>query len=292
MKRSRQSLSKPRRPLIAVLACLLSALAAEPLRAERSPLDIERERFLQEARFVSVESIPIGVANTRRATLSDGSSTHDAHVQTIDVTYQKFKTRKGTLINFRDHYAFNVAAYRLDRLLNMNMVPVSVVRRLPRDKAVHRDIRGDHASVTWWVDDVLMMDSERYESGAKAPDPAAWNDQMYQVRVFNQLVFNTDPNLTNLLITTEWRLWTIDFTRAFRPNRQLENAALVQRIDRRLYRGLQALSLEALERETSRHLTRAERKGVMARRDAILEVLADRIAARGEATVICDQPGH
>jgi len=30
----------------------------------------------------------------------------------------------------------------------------------------------------------------------------------------------------------------------------------------------------------------------MARRDAILEVLAERIAARGEAAVICDRPGH
>lgn len=292
MKHLRQLLSNPWRPLIAALACLLTALAAEQLRAERSPTDIERESFLQDARFVGMEKIPIGVANTRRATLSDGSSTHDAHVQTIDVTYQKFRTRKGTHINFRDHYGFNVAGYRLDRLLHLNMVPVSVTRRLPRDKAVHRDIRGEYAAVTWWVDDVLMMDSERHESGAKAADPRSWNDQMFQVRVFNQLVFNTDPNLTNILITTEWRLWMIDFTRAFRPHRQLENAALLQKIDRRVYRGLQALSLEALQRETSRHLTRAERRGVMARRDAILEVLAERIAARGEAAVICDRPGH
>ena len=292
MRRSRQSLSNPRRPLIAALAWLLSALAAGPLRAERSPSDIERERFLRETRFVGMETIPIGVANTRRATLSDGSLTHDAHVQTIDITYQKLETKKGTHINLRDHYGFNVAAYRLDRLLDLNMVPVSVVRRLPRDNVIHRDIRGDYAAVTWWVDDVLMMDSERHESGAKAPDPASWSDQMYQVRLFNQLVFNTDPNLTNLLITTEWRLWMIDFTRAFRPHRQPESTALLQRIDRRLYRGLQALSLEALKRETSRLLSQAERKGVMARRDAILRVLGERIAARGEAAVICDRPGH
>ena len=64
------------------------------------------------------------------------------------------------------------------------MVPVSVERKLG----------GDTGSVTWWVDDVMMMEMERYKKKVKVPPQrnAAWNDQMYQVRVFNQLVFNND----------------------------------------------------------------------------------------------------
>ena len=32
------------------------------------------------------------------------------------------------------------------------------------------------------------------------PDPDAWNAQMYTFRVFDQLVYNTDSNLTNALV--------------------------------------------------------------------------------------------
>jgi hypothetical protein len=39
------------------------------------------------------------------------------------MTYQ---TAMGTELNFRDTWKFNVAGYKLDRLLGMNMVPVSV----------------------------------------------------------------------------------------------------------------------------------------------------------------------
>ena len=39
---------------------------------------------------------------------------------------------------------------------------------------------------------------------------------MWVVRLFDQLIFNTDRNLGNLLIDKSWRLWMIDHTRAFK----------------------------------------------------------------------------
>jgi hypothetical protein len=84
----------------------------------------------------------------------------------------------------------------------------------------------------------------------------------------------------------------VDFTRAFRVQRQLQEPGLLQRVDRRLYDGLRALDREALKIETDRHLSGPERNAVMARRDLILAVLTERIATRGEAAVICDLPGH
>jgi hypothetical protein len=162
------------------------------------------------------------------------------------------------------------------------MVPVSVERTYRR-----RD-----AAFTWWVDDVLMTDAERYQRKIPPPDIVSWNDQKHQVRVFNQLIFNEDPNLGNYLIGSDWRLWMVDFTRAFRRHRELQEPHLLQRIDRRLYDGLRSLTLEALRRETAPHLTRPEMRAVMARRDLILGVFATRIAAQGEAAVVCDLPGH
>jgi len=43
------------------------------------------------------------------------------------------------------------------------------------------------------------------------------------MRVFSQLVYDTDRNLGNVLISEDWHLWMIDFTRAFRNNPWLEN---------------------------------------------------------------------
>ena len=79
------------------------------------------------------------------------------------------------------------------------------------------------AAVTWWVDDVQMTERRRYAKKIEPPDKARWNDQIYQVRVFNELVYNTDPNQGNLLITNEWKIVLIDFTRAFRTHKKLRH---------------------------------------------------------------------
>ena len=109
------------------------------------------------------------------------------------------------------------------------MIPVSVKRK----------IKGKRASVTWWVDDVKMMEDKRYRKKIAPPNRAKWNDQMFQVRIFNELVYNTDANLGNLLITNDWKLVMIDFSRGFRRHKALMNPKnlLNCKLDRRFYDG-------------------------------------------------------
>ncbi len=268
--------------VVGLLGCLTAVLAAAGLAASGPLSDAEKEEFLLRARVVSRQIIPIGVTASERATLTDGRLTHAAHIQTIDQTHRRLRARKAVYINLRDSYEFNIAAYRLDRLLDLRMVPVSV----------ERSVAGERAAVTWWVDDVLMMEAERRSRGVKPPDLAHWNDQMQQARVFTQLVFNTDPNLGNFLVATGWRLWMIDFTRSFRAYKRLPEPELIERIDRRVYRGLRRLSRKALRRETEGYLTGPEVNAVLARREQLLHLIDARIAAQGEPAVICDLPGH
>jgi hypothetical protein len=59
-----------------------------------------------------------------------------------------------------------------------------------------------------------MDEVERHKQKLVAPDPDAWNKQMYyKGRVFDELVYDTDANLTNVLIGEDWKIWRIDFTR-------------------------------------------------------------------------------
>ena len=280
VRRSKDPLPRPRPPAIAAVCCLFAAAATALLAGERTASDLEREEFLKRGAIGQVKVLSVGVTEPLRATLSYQGQTHYAHIQRVNTSLRRFRTSTRTYANFRDCYRYNIAAYRLDRLLGLDMVPVSV----------ERHYRGKPAAVTWWVDDVLMSDAERYQEEIPPPDMGRWLDQRYQSRIFNQLICNEDPNLGNLLIDQDWRL--IDFTRAFRRHHELQEPRAIEKVDRRLYEGLQALDLEGLERETAPYLTKQERNAILARRDKILEILDQRIATYGEAAIVCDLPGH
>jgi len=49
-----------------------------------------------------------------------------------------------------------------------------------------------------------MDEVERPQAEITAPDPEAWNNQMYKIRVFDELVADNDPNLTNVVIGEDW----------------------------------------------------------------------------------------
>ena len=221
----------------------------------------EMETFLREARIIRSRSAPGGITGSRRVTLTNGVLTHDAHVQGVDQAQRVFQGTRGVELNFRDSWRYNVAAYRLSVLLDLDMVPVTVQRHYDRGPA----------AFTWWVDDVLMDEGARRKKKVRAPDTHAWNQQMYVVRVFDQLIYNVDRNLGNLLITSDWRLWMIDHTRAFRRHRTLRAVGDLKGCDRTLLARLEALDKATVERELSSWLDLPEMAGLLARRDAILK---------------------
>ena len=75
---------------------------------------------------------------------------------------------------------------------------------------------------------------------------------MYNLRVFDQLLYDTDANLTNFLITENWKLWRVDFSRAFRLSRDLQSAKDLPMCGRDLLARLRALNRdEVLAKTTS-----------------------------------------
>ena len=215
---------------------LLSAQAPAPPAASLS--DAEMEQFLLHAKVLKSKGASKGVTASLRATLSDGKLTHDAHIQTIDEEKAQFQGTQGTEFNFRDTWRFNVAGYRVDRLIGLNMVPVSV----------ERGFGYTNAAYTWWVDDVMMEEGDRLKKKLEAPNVEAWNQQMQLVRLFDQLIANVDRNLGNLVITSDWRIFPIDHTRAFRRNHELKAADNVTRADRVVVEGLKTLNREMLKK--------------------------------------------
>jgi hypothetical protein len=246
---------------VVVLALLVHA---QPVASPAPSLsDSEMEQFLLHAKILKSKSASKGITGSLRATLSDGKLTHDAHIQMIDEEKAQFQGEKGTEFNFRDTWRFNVAGYRVDRLIGMNMVPVSVERRFGYQSA----------AFTWWVDDVLMDEGERLKKKLEVPNVAAWNQQMQIVRLFDQLIANVDRNLGNLIITKDWRVFPIDHTRAFRRNHELKSAANITHADRVVVERLKALDRETLKKSIGKYVTTFELDALLARRDAILKRL-------------------
>lgn len=231
----------------------------------------EQEQFLQTARIVSEQPIGTGLTKPLQATLTDGCRTHVAEIQHVNIYMADFHGADGSEErDFRDSWKFNVAAYRLAKLLGLtDMVPVSVARV----------VDGRPAAVTWWVDDVLMDERKRVAENVPPPDPARWRDQMDSIRTFDQLIYNMDRNRSNLLITRDWQVWMIDESRAFRKWTWLKDPRAITRCRLSLLRKLRGLTRAEVNRELGPYLSEDEISGLMARRDLIVTLLADHMHA-------------
>ena len=92
----------------------------------------EIEQFIRDAEVVHIEDIGTGVTNPKRAELAPGGP----------VTHIAFKPiRPGTYQGHWESYTSEIAAYELDKLLGLGMIPPTVEKR----------ISGDVGAAVMWV---------------------------------------------------------------------------------------------------------------------------------------------
>ena len=264
-----------RRLTLAAVVCLIFpclVMAAD----ESAPNKEQIKHFLLTAKVVGSKQTVKGVTQPWRLTLSDGTLTHDASFQPIDEHKPMVTMASGrTEMNFVDSYKYNIAAYALAEMVGLdNMIPVYV----------ERSWKGNPGSLSWWLP-VKMDEEERVKQKLQPPDSGAWANQMYKIRVFDQLVYDDDPNLTNVLIGEDWTIWRIDFSRAFRLKKDLRNPGDLVRCDRQLFEKLKALDANELTEKTKHYLTKDEVKAVMARRDKIVAQFQKLSSEKGEKEV-------
>jgi hypothetical protein len=258
---------------VVCLTCRLFVIASDEPTLTKEQI----KQFLLTAKVVKSVRSKKGITNPWRLTLTDGTVTHDASFQSIDEHRSMAKLGSGRIEpGFVDSYKYNIAAYALAELLGLDdMMPVYVERKW----------RGDAGSLSWWLA-VKMDEEQRVKQKISAPNIPAWNKQMHRIRVFDQLVYDTDPNLTNILIGESWTLWRVDFTRAFRLSDDLRSPTELLRCDRQLFEKLKALTGNELAEKTKRYLNKDEVKAVMARRDKIVVYFQKLISEKGENEVL------
>jgi hypothetical protein len=259
-------------------AIVLSVLATFCLAQEEAQLTPEQQQeFLLNAKVIRQRQTSTGTTSPYRLTLTDGQITHDALFQPVEERrpFKQFSSGKSE-INFVDSYLYNLAAYELAKLLGMDdMLPVTVLRQW----------NGKPGSLSWWLP-VQMDEEERMQKKIQPPDIEVWNQSMYKSRVFTELIYDTDRNLGNVLIGKDWKLYIVDFTRAFRLYHNLKNPDNLVRCSRELLERLRALDSQEVASKTKGYLNKLEGEAVMKRRDLIVAYFEKLIAKKGENAVL------
>jgi hypothetical protein len=104
--------------------------------------------------------------------------------------------------------------------------------------------------------------------------------------VFDELIQNRDRNAGNILWSSDWRLWMIDHTRAFRLGKELRQPKALTICDRALLERMRELTRPALAEAVGKSLTKAEMDALLSRRDLIVTLFDERIAALGQGAVL------
>ena len=239
--------------------------------------DSEVLEFLRTARVVTQKSVGVGVNGISKVLLEkDGVQLHAAF-RKVSIFNQRIKMDNGDIkSSFRDDCRFEVAAYRLSRLLGLDNVPPVVERKIGRDTG----------TLQVWVENA-MMEMERHSEDLQAPQELPWTQQWQTVRLFDNLIENDDRNQGNILIDSDWKLWMIDHTRSFGTDRKkLRYPQLVRWCRRDLWEKLQELDREVLKQECKGLLNGGQIGALMARRDLLVQHIQKRIDEKGESAVL------
>jgi hypothetical protein len=217
------------------------------------------EAWLAHAEIVSIEELPAGITEPQRVTLRRDGLELRAVLKKLSTDFGAAHSTQS--LNEGDRFEFEVAAYEFDRLLGLNMIPVTVPRTVGGTKGV----------LQFWVEGAINA-RQMIEQGLR---PEGWcpvDPQYNLMNVFDVLVHNTDRTQENLLLTRDWNVVLIDHSRAF-ALRQQPPTLLYQKplaLPPALAARLAALDRPTLERELGPWLHRRQIDALLKRRDRLL----------------------
>lgn len=201
-----------------------------------------------------------------------------------------WKDAQGRMRGFIENWKWEIAAYRLDKYLGLNMVPPTVERRF-------KEKRG---SCQFYLEDIatlkVVQDEKRKKPSYKI---YPFNLALYKQRAFDNLIGNGDRHLNQFIITDDWRMILIDHSRSFpttkKSTRRLiydekyrEGPQLMKELPRALFEKLKAMNHEVIREVVGEYLTDNEIEAVLARRDLIVQWIEKRIKEVGEDKVLYD----
>ncbi|MDH4064042.1 MAG: hypothetical protein OEW19_06555 [Acidobacteriota bacterium] len=254
------------------------AAAAQPAAAEMQACaqiwtgrEAEFETYLRTAEVTEMKEVPVGVTRPSRAYFAPGGLAASMAWKVLP---------PGMRNGYFESYRSEIAAYELDKILDLHMIPPTVERRL----------KGEVGAAILWASPTRSfkeLGGVPGQSGAAGP-PAArvaeWIRQIVRAKMFDNLIGNQDPNLGNWLLDGDWHLILIDHTRAFTNMKTLVHK--MDNVDRALWDKILALDETTLESAVGPWMGRGERRAILERRGRMQQEIDRLVQARGDGVFL------
>lgn len=270
-----------------LLFCMTLSLAQGLLYGQFKPEEVARraemEAFLQTAEIVRFERVGEGVTRPYRLSLRKGDSE----------TVAFWKNPSGMMQGYWEGWQYEIAAYRLDKLIGLDMVPV----------AIERDFQGKKGALSLWAENKYSL-LKIAQQGIRIPDEAASRVEKakWLTRAWDSLIGNEDRTQQNVLYTEDWRTILIDHSRAFRSAKAFTErlmfgadgikrgddgrALLFRRVPQVFYDKVKMLTAGSVRAAVGDTLTDAEIVSLLTRRDLLIREIDAQISQQGEAHVL------
>jgi hypothetical protein len=249
-----------------VLSASTAFSAARPLEAPlgRSQADLEMENFLRSAEIVDSVDVGEGITKPVRLTLRLDGVEHRGIFKTVDEEIDELSFTKTLEPHFTDRYVYEVAAYYVDRLFGIGLVPVTVLRT----------VDGQQGSLQLWIEDITTMDRALEIHGETPVEHFdLLLERMMLTYILDALIYNTDRNQGNILVDFgNDRFFPIDHSRAFRLHKKLPpmrdtEIPVPEDVDRRLHN----LELDTLQTALDELLETSQIKAIDKRRRLLIK---------------------
>ena len=224
----------------------------------------EIEEYIRTAPIVRTEDVPRGVTRPHRAYFAPGGPVDSIVWKTLP---------PGMSRGFYESYKSEIAAYEIDKLLALGMVPPKAERHMGSDVGV---------AVMW----VTPTRSFAGLGGVPRPPPAlaaSWNRQLVRAKMFQNLIGDIDPNLGNWLADPAWNLILVDHSRALTSTQKLVHQ--MQRIDADLWTRMKMLTEETLTTAVGTWIGSGEVRAILDRREKMQVQIDKLVRTNGEARV-------
>jgi hypothetical protein len=246
--------------LLAVVTLLAGTAGAAP--GQRwSGRERQIEQHLRTAAVTRIENVGTGVTRPRRAYLSPAEPVASCAWKVLP------PGRRG---GHWESYTSEIAAYLLDRLLGMEMVP----------PAVEREIDGETGAAVMWIEGTRTVK----EIGGRVPSTAEWGAAIRRMLLFDDLIGNPDRNAGNIVLAEPGTIILIDHSRAFVTDTRLPNR--LDRVDADLWRRIETLRRDDVIRVLSPWIDGRAIDALFARRRKMIETVEARIRRKGRAAVV------
>jgi hypothetical protein len=219
------------------------------------------ESHLKTAAVTRIEEVGTGVTKPRRAYLTPAEPVASAAWKVLPPS-----VRGG----YWESYKSEIAAYELDRLLGLHMVP----------PAVERTIEGDTGAAVMWLEGPRSVK----QAGGVVPSGDIWNKAIRRMILFDDLICNPDRNAGNILIGQPGELILIDHSRAFIADKKLQHK--LERVDAELWDRITVLTPAELSRALGAWIDQTAIDAMVERRRRMIADVDKLVKKKGRALVI------